>query len=80
MRRKLKLISDGGGSGSKKCNRWYTGTYGGVQRYLCLTEVSAQAANFVLVIWRESGFSRREDVFIFELVKKITNFTLKMLH
>jgi hypothetical protein len=36
---KLKLISDGGDSGSKKCKRGYGGAYGGVWRSLRFTGV-----------------------------------------
>jgi hypothetical protein len=36
MRKKIKLISDGGDSGSKKCNRDFDGAYSGVWRSLLL--------------------------------------------
>jgi hypothetical protein len=39
MRKKLKLISDGGNFGSKKCKRGYGGAYGGVWRSLGLVGV-----------------------------------------
>jgi hypothetical protein len=39
MRKKLKLSSDGGDSGSKKCKRSYGGAYAGVwQSVLALSE------------------------------------------
>jgi hypothetical protein len=41
MRKKLKLSSDGGDSGSKKCKLGYVGEYFGVWR--------SQAVGFVLV-------------------------------
>jgi hypothetical protein len=57
MRKKLKLISDGGDFGSKKCIRGY----GGVWPSLRLAGVWSQAVGFVLVrlagIWLQSPFS-----------------------
>jgi hypothetical protein len=53
-------------SGSKKCRRGY----GGVWQGLCLLEVWSQAVGFVFVRTQESDFSRREDVFIFNLLYK----------
>jgi hypothetical protein len=56
--KKLKLSSDGGNSGSKKCKRGYGGAYGGVWRSLRLAGVCCQAVGFVLVrlagIWLQS--------------------------
>jgi hypothetical protein len=46
---KLKLISDGGDSGSKKCKRGYGGACGGVWRSLRLAGVWHEAVCFVLV-------------------------------
>jgi hypothetical protein len=58
MRKKLKLSSDGGDSGSKKCKRGYDGAYGGIWRSLRLAGVWSQAVGFVLVrlaeIWLQS--------------------------
>jgi hypothetical protein len=58
MRKKLKLSSDGGDSGSKKCERGYGGAYGGVWRSLRLAGVWSQAVSFVLErsagIWLQS--------------------------
>jgi hypothetical protein len=58
MRTKLKLCSDGGDSGSNKCERCYSGTYGGVWRSLHLTGILNQAVGFVLMrlagIWLQS--------------------------
>jgi hypothetical protein len=48
VRKKLKLSSNGGNSGSKKCKRGYGGAYGGVWRSLesgCLFCVGAFARN-----------------------------------
>jgi hypothetical protein len=53
MRKKLKLSSDGGDSGSKKYKRGY----GGVWRRLRLAEVWSQAVGFLLHlagIWLQS--------------------------
>jgi hypothetical protein len=50
MRKKLKLISDDGVSGGKKCKRGYCGAYGGVWRSLRLAGVWSQAVGFVLVL------------------------------
>jgi hypothetical protein len=54
MREKLKLNSDDGDSGGKKCKRGY----GGVWRSLRLAGVWSQAVGFVLVrlagIWLQS--------------------------
>jgi hypothetical protein len=70
MRNKLKLSSVRGDSGSKKCKQscwrlwWRLAEYAfggnlesGVRRSVC-----------VGCVWQESGFSRREDVFIFSLL------------
>jgi hypothetical protein len=46
---KLKLGSDGGDSGSKKCRRGYGGAYGEVLRSLRLAGARSQAVGFVLV-------------------------------
>jgi hypothetical protein len=58
MRKKMKLNSDGGDSGSKKCKRGYDGAYGGVWRSLHLAEVWSQTVGFVLVhlagMWLQS--------------------------
>jgi hypothetical protein len=67
MRKKLKLSSDGGVCGSKKCKRGYGDTYGGVWRSLHLAEIWSQAVSFVLVrlavIWLQS----HEDLFTLNL-------------
>jgi hypothetical protein len=56
MRKKFKLISDGGDSGSKKCKRGC----GGVWRSVRLARVWSQAVGFVLVrlagIWLQKYF------------------------
>jgi hypothetical protein len=58
MRKKLKLSSDGGDSGTKKYKRGYGGAYGGVWRSLRLAEDKSQAVGFVLLplvgIWFQS--------------------------
>jgi hypothetical protein len=59
MRKILKLSSDDGDSGSKKYKGGYDGAYGGDWRSMRLAE-----------IWQESGFSRLEDVFTFNLLCK----------
>jgi hypothetical protein len=68
MREKLKLSSDGGDCGSKKCKLGCGGAYGGVWRSLCLAGVWNQAVGLCWCIWQESGFSLREDVFKFNLL------------
>jgi hypothetical protein len=54
----LKLSSDGGDSGSKKCKRSYGSAYGEVWRSLRLTRVWSQAIGSVMVplkgIWVQS--------------------------
>jgi hypothetical protein len=47
MREKLKLSSDGGDYGSKKCKRGCGGAYGGVWRSPRLAGVWSQAVGFV---------------------------------
>jgi hypothetical protein len=58
MRKKFKLIYDGGESGSNKRKRGYGGAHGGVWRSLHLAGVWSQAVGFVLVrlagIWLQS--------------------------
>jgi hypothetical protein len=58
MRKKLKLISDGGDSGIKKYKQGYGDAYGGIWRSLRLAGVWSQAVGFVLVdlagIWLHS--------------------------
>jgi hypothetical protein len=58
MRNKLKLSSDGGDFGSKKCKRGCGSAYGGVWR-----ESGVRRSVLCWCVWQESGFSRREDVF-----------------
>jgi hypothetical protein len=59
MRKTLKLSSDGGTSGGKKCKRGYGGACGGVWRSLHLAGVFSQAVGFVLVhlagIWLQAS-------------------------
>jgi hypothetical protein len=43
----LKLVSDSGDSGSKKCSGGYGGLYGGVWRSLRLAGVWSNAVDFV---------------------------------
>jgi hypothetical protein len=77
MRKKLKLSPDGGDSGSKKCKRRYGGAYGGVWRKLRLAGVRRSVSCWCL--WQKSGFSRREDVFSFNLFHRhFINFVLSM--
>jgi hypothetical protein len=45
----MKLRSDGGDSGSKKCKRGYGGAYGVVWRSLHVAGFWSQAVGFVLV-------------------------------
>jgi hypothetical protein len=58
MRKKLKLSSDGGDSGSKKCKRGFGGVCVWVWWSLRLEGVWSQAVGFVLVrlagIWLQS--------------------------
>jgi hypothetical protein len=49
MRKKIKLISDGGDSGSKKCKRGCGGAYDGIWRSLRLVGVWSQEVGFALV-------------------------------
>jgi hypothetical protein len=65
-RKKLKLNSDGSDSSSKKCKRVYGSADGGVWRNLLLAGV--RCSILCWYDWQESGFSRREDVFTFNLV------------
>jgi hypothetical protein len=62
MQKKLKFIFDGGDYGSKKCKRGY----GGVWR-----ESGVRQSVLSWCVWQESGFRRRQDVFTFNLLKKI---------
>jgi hypothetical protein len=64
----LKSSSDGGESGGNRCKRSYSGAFGGVWRSLLLIGVWSQAVGFVVVRVAESGFSRREHVFTFNLL------------
>jgi hypothetical protein len=48
-RKRLKLSSDGGDSGNKKCKRGCGGAYGGIRRSLRLAGVWSHAISFVLV-------------------------------
>jgi hypothetical protein len=64
MRKKLKLSSDGGNSGSKVWKRSYGGDNGGEWRLL-LVGVWSQAAGFVLGCLVEIDFSRHKDGFPF---------------
>jgi hypothetical protein len=56
--KKLKLSSDGGDPGSKKCKRGYGGACGGVWRSLRMAGVLSHSVGFVLVrlagIWLQS--------------------------
>jgi hypothetical protein len=67
--KKLKLSSVRGDSGSKKCKRGC----GGVWRSLFGGSLGSGVRQSVLCwcVWQGSGFSRREDVFTFNLVYKI---------
>jgi hypothetical protein len=64
----MKLSSDGGDSGSKKCKQGYDGTYGAVWRSLRWRESGVRRSVLCCCVWQESGFSRLEDVFTFCLV------------
>jgi hypothetical protein len=66
MRKNLKLSSDGSDSGNKKCNRSNGGARGGIWRILRLAGVWQSVLCWC--VWQKSGFSRREDVFTFNLV------------
>jgi hypothetical protein len=73
MRKKLKLRSDGGDSGSKKCKRGRGGAYGGdLAESAFGGSLESGVRRWVLCwcVWQESGFSRREDVFTLNLVYK----------
>jgi hypothetical protein len=63
MRKKLKLSSDGGDCDSKKRKR----CYGGFWRSLQSEGVWSEVVGLCWCVWQESGFSRREDVFKFNL-------------
>jgi hypothetical protein len=77
VRKLLKLSSNGGGSGNEAMVT-PTVRSGG----LCFWRESgvwSQAVGMCLWVWQESGFSRHEDIFIFNLFyKKIINFVLSM--
>jgi hypothetical protein len=64
MREKLKLISDVGDSGIKKCKQ------GEVWLCLHLAESGVRRSVLCWCFRQESGFSRREDVFTFDLAYK----------
>jgi hypothetical protein len=68
MRKNLKLSSEGSDTGSKKRKRGYGGVcgeYGGV----CVwRESGVRRSVLCWRVWQESGFSRSEDVFRFNLV------------
>jgi hypothetical protein len=67
--KKLKLCSDGGESGSKKCKRGYVGACGRHCRSLLLADGWSSAVGFVLV--RLAGIlSHREDVYTSNLLYK----------
>jgi hypothetical protein len=70
MRKDLKLISDGGDSGSKKRKRGYDGAYDGVWWSLRLVESGVRWSVLCWCVWQESDFSRREDVFTFNLLNE----------
>jgi hypothetical protein len=62
--KKFELNSDGDDSGSKKCNEAMVGS-GGV----CVwRESGVRRSVLCWCIWQESGFSRREDIFAFDLL------------
>jgi hypothetical protein len=65
MRKQLKLTSDGGDSGRKKCKRGYGSAYGGVWR-----ESGVRRSVLCWCVRQEFGFSRREDIFTFNLIYK----------
>jgi hypothetical protein len=70
--RKLKLSSDCGDSGSKKCKRSYAGSYYRVWQSLLFAGVKfgAKAVGLLWCVWQDSGFSYREDFYAFNLVYK----------
>jgi hypothetical protein len=70
MQTKIKLSFDGGDCCSKKYKRGYGSAYGGVWRSLRLVGFWSQAVRFVLVRLTGICFSRREDVFTFNLLYK----------
>jgi hypothetical protein len=69
--KKFKLSSDDEASGSKKRKRGYGGAYG-LADSVCWWESKSGVRRSVLrwCNWYESGFSRCEDVFTFNLLKK----------
>jgi hypothetical protein len=64
----MKLRSDGGDCGRNKCKRGYDSACGGGLRIFRLSGVSIQEVG--LCIFENSSFSRREDVFTFNLFYK----------
>jgi hypothetical protein len=68
---KIEIISVGGHSGTKKRKRGYGGAYGRVWRSLVLAAVWSQVVGFVLLHLTESGFSRHEGVFTFDLLLSV---------
>jgi hypothetical protein len=67
---KFKLGSDGGDSGSKKRKPGHGSGTGGVWQDMHVAGVWSQAVGFVFVRWQDSGFSRHECDFIFNLLYK----------
>jgi hypothetical protein len=68
--KELKLSSNGGDSGSKKYKRGYGGVWRGLAESVFggILESGVRRSVLCWCGWQESGFSRREDVFILNLV------------
>jgi hypothetical protein len=73
MRRNLKLSSDGGDFGSKKCRRCCDVSYGGGLAETALgASLQSEFFFFCWCVWKESGLSRREGLLTFHLLHKET--------
>jgi hypothetical protein len=66
----LKLISEGGDSGNKKCKRGYGDDYDGSRGIFFWWESGVRRSVLFWRVWQDSGFDRREDVLAFNLLCK----------
>jgi hypothetical protein len=70
MRKELKLSSDGGDFGSKKCKPGYVTPMVEYGEVCVWRESGVRRSILCRCVWQESGFNRREDVFTFCLLHK----------
>jgi hypothetical protein len=78
MRKNLKLSSDGGDFGRKKCKRGCGGAYGGVWRSLRLAGIWSKAVCFVLVRLAGISFAVKMFSHLIYLKRNVINFVLSM--